>query len=233
MSKEISQAPKDGISCLKFSPNDPMLLLCSSWDKSVTLYQDTDTIYSYQHKAPVLDCCFSSDSTKIYSVGLDRTLKAVSIETQTENLLGTHEDGISCVATDSSQELIVTGSWDSSVKLWDQRIENPLINNLEQQGKVFSLDIFENMLVVALSGRQIQIYDLRNTRETYQSKESSLKYMTRKVACMTDGKGYATSSIEGRVAIDFFDQSAESQALKFSFKCHRQKVNFFNYRWKK
>jgi cell cycle arrest protein BUB3 len=37
--------------------------------------------------------------------------------------------------------------------------------------------------------------------------------------------GYVTSSIEGRVAVEFFDDSAESQAKKFAFKCHRQLVN--------
>jgi cell cycle arrest protein BUB3 len=39
---------------------------------------------------------------------------------------------------------------------------------------------------------------------------------------MPSDAGYATSSIEGRVAVEFFDASAESQARKYAFKCHRQ-----------
>jgi len=46
--------------------------------------------------------------------------------------------------------------------------------------------------------------------------------MTRAVACMPNDDGYATSSIEGRVAVEWFDPSAESQARKYAFKCHRQ-----------
>lgn len=39
---------------------------------------------------------------------------------------------------------------------------------------------------------------------------------------MPNGQGYASSSIEGRVAVEFFDPSDESQKRKYAFKCHRQ-----------
>lgn len=39
---------------------------------------------------------------------------------------------------------------------------------------------------------------------------------------MPNDAGYATSSIEGRVAVEWFEGSAESQARKYAFKCHRQ-----------
>lgn len=41
---------------------------------------------------------------------------------------------------------------------------------------------------------------------------------------MPDDAGYASSSIEGRVAVEWFDPSSESQARKYAFKCHRQTV---------
>lgn len=58
--------------------------------------------------------------------------------------------------------------------------------------------------------------------EPWQRRESSLKFMTRAVACMPDDAGYASSSIEGRVAVEWFDPSGTSQARKYAFKCHRQ-----------
>lgn len=58
--------------------------------------------------------------------------------------------------------------------------------------------------------------------EPWQRRESSLKFMTRAVACMPNDAGYASSSIEGRVAVEWFDPSPESQARKYAFKCHRQ-----------
>ena len=36
-------------------------------------------------------------------------------------------------------------------------------------------------------------------------------------------QGYAISSVEGRVAIEYFSESPEAQAGKFAFKCHRTK----------
>lgn len=48
-----------------------------------------------------------------------------------------------------------------------------------------------------------------------------MKFMTRAVACMPDDSGYASSSIEGRVAVEWFDPSEESQKRKYAFKCHR------------
>jgi len=36
--------------------------------------------------------------------------------------------------------------------------------------------------------------------------------------------GFALSSIEGRVAMEFFDPSPEVQKQKFAFKCHRRKT---------
>jgi cell cycle arrest protein BUB3 len=34
--------------------------------------------------------------------------------------------------------------------------------------------------------------------------------------------GYASSSTEGRVAVEYFDPSPEVQSKKYAFKCHRQ-----------
>ncbi|KAF2459121.1 hypothetical protein BDY21DRAFT_339830 [Lineolata rhizophorae] len=58
--------------------------------------------------------------------------------------------------------------------------------------------------------------------EPWQRRESSLKFMTRAVASMPNDAGYASASIEGRVAVEWFDPSPESQARKYAFKCHRQ-----------
>ncbi|KAJ2998069.1 hypothetical protein HDV02_004894 [Globomyces sp. JEL0801] len=94
--------------------------------------------------------------------------------------------------------MTITGSWDKSIKLWDDRNSDPLMTTLEQTEKVFSLDVCKEKMVVALANRIILVYDLRNTSTPLETKESNLKYMTRKIACIPNGKGYATSSIEGR-----------------------------------
>ena len=46
-----------------------------------------------------------------------------------------------------------------------------------------------------------------------QDRESSLKFQTRCIACTPDGTGYALSSVEGRVAMEFFDPSEAFQVI--------------------
>jgi cell cycle arrest protein BUB3 len=38
---------------------------------------------------------------------------------------------------------------------------------------------------------------------------------------LPDGRGYVVASVEGRVAVDYFDD-AESASKKYAFKCHRR-----------
>merc|ERR1712146_565626 len=78
-----------------------------------------------------------------------------------------------------------------------------------------------NMLVVGTASRNVWIWDVRNTQQPFARRESNLKYQTRAIAPMPNGDGYVMSSIEGRVAVEYIEES--KQAQKFAFKCHRHK----------
>ena len=86
---------------------------------------------------------------------------------------------------------------------------------------MFTLSVCQNRIVVGTSNRHVLIYDVRNLSAPEQQRESSLKFQTRCIRCFPNGKGYALSSIEGRVAMEYFDMSAAAQAKKYAFKCHR------------
>lgn len=51
------------------------------------------------------------------------------------------------------------------------------------------MDLVGHTLVVAMASRLFQIWDIRNMQSPVSQRESSLKYMTRAVACMSDQKG--------------------------------------------
>lgn len=51
-------------------------------------------------------------------------------------------------------------------------------------------------------------------QEPEQRRESSLKYQTRAIAAFPDKTGYALSSIEGRVSIEYIDPSPSVQEKK-------------------
>jgi cell cycle arrest protein BUB3 len=56
-------------------------------------------------------------------------------------------------------------------------------------------------------------------------RESALKLLTGSVACMADGKGWASGSLEGRIAVEYFDPSPEAQAGRYAFRAHRQAID--------
>jgi cell cycle arrest protein BUB3 len=145
----------------------------------------------------------------------------LDLNTKVEKELGKQDDAIRCVVYMSEPKCLATGSWDKTVRLYDHRSDKAEISRVEQPAKVFAMDGIGNTLVVAMAERYVHIYDVRNMSEPLQRRESSLKYQTRAIACMKDGEGYLSSSIEGRVAVEFFDPSPKSQARKYAFKCHR------------
>ncbi|CAF4114742.1 unnamed protein product [Rotaria magnacalcarata] len=83
------------------------------------------------------------------------------------------------------------------------------------------------ILVVGTAQRKVSIWDLRkiNSQSPLENRESNLKYQTRCIRCFPNKQGYVLSSIEGRVAVEFFDPNPEVQKKKYAFKCHRSKDN--------
>ncbi|KAJ9669475.1 mitotic spindle checkpoint protein Bub3 [Coniosporium apollinis] len=241
---ELAEPPSDAISALKFAPNSSSRLLVSSWDRHVYLYdehegQPNQLVRKFEHRAPVLDVCFGKDDDEAYSVGLDWDVRRIDLTTGEQSILSTHEAGVKSVVYSSEHDLLISASWDKTLHIhFPSDMISHVPNTVPLPAKPFSLSLTPTKLVVAMANRLVHIYDLRtlallcsqssqpppNTTELepWQHRESSLKFMTRAVACMPNDAGYASSSIEGRVAVEWFDPSESSQARKYAFKCHRQ-----------
>lgn len=241
---ELAQNPSDVISAVKFAPDTPTRLLVSSWDKNVYLY-DTHAepggklLQRYESPAPVLDVCFGRDDNEAFSCGLDWEVRRINLETGEQTVLSRHNQGVRNVIYSQKHRLLVSGSWDSTLHLHD--LDRPgEFTAVQLPSKPFSLSVSPTKLVVAMASRAVNIYQLDELKnlagqggainvEPWQTRESSMKYMTRAVACMPNDDGYASSSIEGRVAVEWFDPSPESQDRKYAFKCHRQQVHILSF----
>lgn len=153
-------------------------------------------------------------------------------------VLGKHEQGVSRVRYDPATRLLFSGSWDKTLQVWDPHASECAPTQVALPGKVFAMDLARqgatSCLVVAMSERAVYMYDTASVRRAIdnretptpaQKRESSLKFMLRDVRCMPDGAGYVTSSVEGRVAVEFLDPAPGVQANKYAFKCHRKEVD--------
>ncbi|KAI9025822.1 mitotic checkpoint protein BUB3-like protein [Phycomyces nitens] len=224
---EIADPPRDGISSLAFNPQDSNQLLVSSWDSTVRLYdvQHNQQLLQFDHEGAVLEACFG-DGPVAYSGGIAKRLTMLDLATNTKTVLGSHDEAIRNLCWNTETQSVYTGSWDKTLRVWDPRsAEKTETKKVNLPQKVFSMDMKDNILVVAMANRQVHVYDVRNMDGPLYTRETSLKYMLKSIRCMPNGEGYACSSIEGRVALEFFDTSDEAQAKKYAFKSHRQTIN--------
>jgi len=220
---KLKSSPEDGISAVKFCPTSAPFLLVSSWDSSVRLYDvlSNSQRVKYHHERAVLDVCFQ-DALRSFSGGLDGVLKMCEFNSNTDSVIGVHQDAIRCVEFSPSVNQVFTGSWDATVKGWDPRSKTCTGTHV-QGDNVYTMALNEEKLVVGTAGRRVLVWDLRNMSSAIQKRESSLKYQTRCIKAFPSRQGYVLSSIEGRVAVEYFDPSPEVQKKKYAFKCHRIK----------
>ncbi|GAO15692.1 hypothetical protein UVI_02018950 [Ustilaginoidea virens] len=238
---ELSPPPGDAVSAVAFAPADSGKLLVSSWDKKVYCYNVANDHPStsaghlareYEHRAPVLDVCFGASSSEAFTAGMDWTVCRLNLETGVQTVLSKHAAPVRRVVYSKHHNILVSASWDCTLNLHDLSSPTSAPIRVALPAKPHAVSASPTKVVVAMTGRIIHIYDLdamarlfasgATDLKPWQQRESSLRYLTRAVACMPNDAGYATSSIEGRVAVEWFEDTAESQARKYAFKCHRQ-----------
>ncbi|ORX42322.1 WD40 repeat-like protein [Hesseltinella vesiculosa] len=220
---QVDQPPRDGITNMHYHPTDPNLLIVSSWDQTLRVYdtatgnaKDTCTFNS-----PVMDCGFM-DKYHVVTGGLDGSVNVVDMNNKKQTTLGSHKEGTRNVCWDAAHGCVYSGSWDKTLQLWDVRSASN--TTVELGAKVFSMDLKGHLLGLALSDRHACIYDTRKMDKPWLSTKTSLRHMLKCIRFMPDGSGYASSSIEGRVYLEWFGQP-ENETKHISFKLHRYNLD--------
>ncbi|KHN76893.1 Mitotic checkpoint protein BUB3 [Toxocara canis] len=224
----LPHPPGTQISKVQYGPDETsQLLAVSSWAGTVRIYHFPSTPVVgverrvYAHTKAVLAFTFFSKN-ELVSGGLDCLIKTYDLEMGAECVMGRHDAAVRCIEYCEDHSLVVSGGWDSAMKLWDVRSKGSagFANNGD---KVYAMDTVGNRVVVGTKERRIIVWDVRKLGEPEQVRDSPLKYQTRAVKCFPMGDAFVVSSIEGRVAVEYFDLSPEVQKNKYAFKCHREK----------
>merc|ERR1712137_1140802 len=123
-------------------------------------------------------------------------------------------------------ELVVTGSWDKTLKFWDVRSPKMILSH-NLSDKVSCMDVKYPLCAVATENKKVVVYNLENPQTPFKESETQLKLQTRSVSCFTDKSGYTVGSIEGRVRVEYITPSMSTSS--FAFKCHRDSTKNLAY----
>lgn len=224
MTSTLPAPPTDCISRVRFAPGGSSQLLVSSWDSQVRLY-DARTNHlanAQKHSLAVLDCSFLGDASRAVSVGLEKKVFLYDFNHLKETLLGQHDEGIRCVEFHQATGQVFTGSWDRSVRAWDPRHPATPTGAVSLGHKVFAMDVGVDRIIVGASDKRIHIFDPRKLAQPLEKRDSLLKHQVRALKIGNDPRFYASSSVEGRVGIEYFE-TVENEERRYAFKCHRVK----------
>jgi mRNA export factor len=218
---EVAQPPADSISCLAWSTK-ANYLVAGSWDTSVRLWEIQSNGMSLpktmmNHEAPVLCCAWSGDGTRVFSGGCDNKARVWPLGQQA-TVVGQHSAPIKAVSYLDETQMLVTGSWDRTLKYWDGR-QPAAVGEVALPERLYCMDALYPLLVAATAERHIIIYDLRKPQVEYKRFVSPLKYQSRCIAGFPDRTGFAVGSIEGRVGVHHIEDKDSNK--NFAFKCHR------------
>lgn len=82
---------------------------------------------------------------------------------RSEAKVAEHGKPVRCIEYLPDLKLLVTGSWDGTVRVWNPQAPfgQNLVNTLYLPDKVFTMAQSQSRLVIGMAGRQVHIYDLK------------------------------------------------------------------------
>lgn len=117
------------------------------------------------HGYEVLDLAVAEANDRFISVGGDKTVFVWDVATaQTLRRFAGHAGRVNaCAWAGDGDSVVVTGSYDSTVKLWDTkaRSERPLMTLSDAKDSVSSVDVLAHEVVVGCVDGRVRSYDLR------------------------------------------------------------------------
>lgn len=238
----ICQLPAgtDSIGSLCFNPQGNFLA-GGSWDQKVRLWEvqrgGSGGIAAAPLKAeqdfgaPVMDVCWRPEGAFI--AGCQKTVKLWDLGKNALMDVAAHDAPVRYCFWLQDKGLLVTCSWDKSIRFWDLRSGSPAAT-VPAQNKISAMDVRGGVMVscpMPVPGdttHKIIVHDLRNLSAPFREIASPMKYLTRSIRLFHNGVQFAVGSVEGRCSVKHVDKTqdelvdGQGRAVNsFTFKCHR------------
>lgn len=135
-----------------------------------------------------------------------------------------HDDVVRCISDVEETRMVVTGSWDKSLRYWDVRAPTGSpVGTVAVADRVYAMDVAGPLMVVGMAERKVSVYDVRKPTTAFRDKFSQLWYQTRCVATWPDRMGYCVGGMDGRVSLDFVREGGGGGSMV----CHKDKGKAF------
>mmetsp|Transcript_20985 Transcript_20985/g.30075 ORF Transcript_20985/g.30075 Transcript_20985/m.30075 type:complete len:366 (-) Transcript_20985:144-1241(-) len=244
--------PTDSISsicCNGFGNTATTMLMATSWDCTVTCFEIQSNSQGQvnivnrgqiRHDAPVLCSDISTDNITAFSGGCDGAVKMWNV-TQgptAAQTIGTHEQPVKCLKYMADTKTLLTGSWDKTLKVWDLRQPTPAAT-IQLSERVYCMDTKGQAVVSVTADKQVSVFNITSGSK-FSEFQSPLVYQPRCVSIFSNNLGFALGCIEGRIAIECFDElqykknqtgatlNKPKGSENFAFKCHRDQNDIFS-----
>ncbi|KAK5779142.1 Bub3p PWA37_003994 [Arxiozyma heterogenica] len=225
--EEFPNVTKDFISDLKYIPENNIVLV-SSWDGTLSVYEIIIKDDSYKITLnkkidtgfSILSCCYGNNG--VYLGGVHGELYFLNLKTQDLAEIKNNRAKSGIVRIIPYYDDYIAGSWDGYLQIIDHHLQDIKLFKTIENGKILTMDCTNEHLVVCLTGNKIKLFKAPITQMNEGILvDSVLKYQTRDIKLIPDGSGYVIGSIDGRVAVEYFDNPSD----QFAFRCHRMKLS--------
>ncbi|KAG9956783.1 WD40 repeat-like protein, partial [Aureobasidium melanogenum] len=153
---------------LCYSAGTGQYLLTGSTDRQVRLFNPATGLEVQKYSAhgyEVHDLSVAQDNDRFISVGGDKTVFLWDVAThQTLRRWSGHAGRVNaCAFAGEGDSLVVTGSFDSTVKIWDckQRSEKPIMTLSEAKDAVSSVSVSGAEIMAGSVDGRVRCYDVR------------------------------------------------------------------------
>ncbi|KAG8098240.1 hypothetical protein GUJ93_ZPchr0013g36173 [Zizania palustris] len=218
--REASGGPVAGAaSRLRFAPSSDNLIV-SSWDSGLRLY-DADTSelrLEATAEEALLDCCFQDEAVAL-TAGSDGSIRRYDLHSGAQGIVGMHDEVISCIEFSQTTGQVVAATLDKKLMFWCTQTRNACPDSvITLDSDVASLSVC-GMYILAAVEREIYMYDMRNLTGSVKAKYTPVEYHIRSLHSSPEWNGYAAGSVDGAVAVNYFDQGTDGD-MGYVFRCH-------------